>query len=101
MQMRTQAGVVELTVIYGQDPQDRHWGCPMRELWALTPHQQLSLALEDKLAFTVTATGSYEEAAALSGNWHSSKNGADPKEKSSQKSRAILSAIEAGSITRR
>lgn len=69
MQMRTEAGVVKLTVIYGQDPQDRHWGCPVRELWGLTPHQQLSLALEDKLAFTVTATGSYEEAAALSAKW--------------------------------
>jgi hypothetical protein len=69
MRMRTEAGVVELTVIYGQDPRDRHWGCPMRECWGLTPHQQLSLALEDKLAFTVTATGSYEEAAALSAKW--------------------------------
>jgi hypothetical protein len=69
MQMRSEAGVVELTVIYGQDPQDGHWGCPMRESWGLTPHQQLSLALEDKLAFTVTATGSYEEAAALSAKW--------------------------------
>lgn len=69
MQMRTEAGVVELRVLYGQDPQDGHWGCPMRESWGLTPHQQLSLALEAKLAFTVTATGSYEEAAALSAKW--------------------------------
>ena len=36
MQMRTLAGVVELKVVYGQDPGDRHWGCPMRELWGLT-----------------------------------------------------------------
>jgi hypothetical protein len=69
MQMRTEAGVVELTVIYGQDPQDGHWGCPMREVWGLSPHQQLSLALEEKLVFTVTATGSYAEAAALSAKW--------------------------------
>ena len=69
MQMRTVAGVVELKVAYGQDPGDRHWGCPVRELWGLTSHQQLSLALEDKLAFTLTATASYEEAAALAQKW--------------------------------
>ena len=69
MQLRTVAGVVELKVAYGQDPSDRHWGCPMRELWGLTTHQQLSLALEDKLAFTITATASYEEAAALAQKW--------------------------------
>ena len=35
----------------------------------MTTHQQLSLALEDKLAFTITATASYEEAAALAQKW--------------------------------
>jgi hypothetical protein len=69
MQMRTEAGVIELKVVHGQDPTDRHWGCPVRELWGLTSHQQLSLALEDKLAFTLTATASYEEAAALAQKW--------------------------------
>jgi hypothetical protein len=69
MQMRTEAGVIELKVIHGQDPADLHWGCPVRELWGLTAHQQLSLALEDKLAFTITATASYEEAAALAQKW--------------------------------
>lgn len=33
------------------------------------PHQKITPALADKLAFTVTATGSYEEAAALSAKW--------------------------------
>ena len=69
MQMRTEAGVVQLEVVYGQDAADRHWGCPIREHWGLTSHQQLSLALEDKLAFTITATASYEEAAALAQKW--------------------------------
>lgn len=32
-------------------------------------HQKLTPLLQDKLAFTVTATGSYEEAAALSAKW--------------------------------
>jgi hypothetical protein len=69
MQMQTEAGVVKLEVPYGQDAADKHWGCPIREHWGLTTHQQLSLALEDKLAFTITATASYEEAAALAQKW--------------------------------
>ena len=35
----------------------------------LSAHQQLSLALEDKLAFPLTATGSYAEAAAVADKW--------------------------------
>jgi hypothetical protein len=69
MRLRTGPGVVELEVVHGQDPGDGHWGCPIRERWGLSDHQQLSLALEDKLAFTVTATGSYAEAAQLAGKW--------------------------------
>ena len=69
MRIRTGAGVVELQVLHGQDPADHHWGCPIREQWGLSDHQQLSLALEDKLAFTVTATGSYAEAAQLAHKW--------------------------------
>lgn len=69
MQLRTAVGVVELSVLYGQDPTDRHWGCPTRERWGLTCHQQLSLGLEDQLAFTLTATNSYEEAAAVAAKW--------------------------------
>jgi hypothetical protein len=37
----------------------------MREHWGLAPHQQLSPALEDKLAYFATVTGSYEAAAKL------------------------------------
>lgn len=69
MQLRTAAGLVELQILHGQDPADRHWGCPVREHWGLSCHQQLSLGLEDKLAFTVTATASYEEAAAVADKW--------------------------------
>lgn len=69
MQLRTGVGLIKLEVLYGQDPGDRHWGCPIRERWGLSDHQQMSLGLEDKLAFTVTASGSYEEAAAVAGKW--------------------------------
>jgi hypothetical protein len=37
----------------------------MRQRWGLTAHQQLSPALEDKLAYFATVTGSYEAAAKL------------------------------------
>jgi hypothetical protein len=37
----------------------------MRERWGLSVHQQLSPALEDKLAYFATVTGSYEAAAKL------------------------------------
>ena len=69
MELRTEAGAVKLEVLYGQDARDQHWGCPIRECWGLTTHQQLSLALEDKLAFTITAAASYEEASALARKW--------------------------------
>lgn len=41
----------------------------MRERWGLGPHQEMSPGLEDKLAFTVTATKAYGEAAALAQKW--------------------------------
>lgn len=69
LHLRTSVGVVELTVWHGCDPVTRHWGCPIRQRWGLTPHQQSSPLLEDKLAFTVTATGSYELAAAVATRW--------------------------------
>ena len=71
MHLRSSVGVIELTVWLGQDPSDRHWGCPIREHWGLTAHQQLSPALQEKLAFTATATGSYAEAAVLAAKWGS------------------------------
>ena len=76
MRLRTAVGVVELRVLHGQDSGDGHWGCPIRERWGLSSHQQLSLALEDKLAFTLTATASYEEAAAVAQKWGSPISGA-------------------------
>jgi hypothetical protein len=67
MQLRTVVGTVQLSVWHGQDPRDRHWGCPMRERWDLRAQQQMSPAWEEKLAFTATLAGSYEDAALLAG----------------------------------
>jgi hypothetical protein len=65
MHLRTSFGLVALSVWHGKDPADGHWGCPMRERWGLSAHQQLSPALEDKLAYFGTVTVSYEAAAKL------------------------------------
>jgi hypothetical protein len=71
MHLRTGVGVVELTVWYGYDPVGQHWACPIRRHWGLTAHQQYSPGLQDKLAFTVTATGTYAQAAAVAAKWGS------------------------------
>jgi hypothetical protein len=41
----------------------------LREEWSLSAHQQMSPALEQKLAFTATMVGSYEAAAQEAANW--------------------------------
>jgi hypothetical protein len=65
MQLRTAFGVVVLRVWRGKNPADGAWGIPMRQRWGLCAHQQLSPALEDKLAYFATVTGSYEAASRL------------------------------------
>jgi hypothetical protein len=69
MQLRTSVGVVTLDVRHGTAPASGQWGCPMRQHWGLTLHQQCSPVLEDKLAFTVTATGTFAQAAAVATKW--------------------------------
>ncbi len=67
MHLRTAFGLVPLKVWRGKDSADGHWGCPMRERWGLSAHQQLSPALEDRLAYFGTVASSYEAAAKLAG----------------------------------
>ena len=69
MGLRTAVGRVKLKVWHGQDPQDKHWGCPIRERWGLRAHQQMSPVLEEKLAFTATLAGSYAAAGLVAGKW--------------------------------
>jgi hypothetical protein len=54
-----------LQVWSGKNPADGTWGIPIRQRWGLSPHQQLSPALEDKLCYFATVTGTYEMAAHL------------------------------------
>lgn len=69
MELRTVVGRVELWVCHGKDPGDGHWGCPIRERWGLGAHQEMSPALEQKLAFTATLTDSYQKASQMTANW--------------------------------
>lgn len=69
MHLRTVVGAIKLQVWRGKDPHNKHWGCPIREWWGLSAHQQMSIALEEKLAFTATATGTYGEAASVATKW--------------------------------
>jgi hypothetical protein len=71
MYLRSGVGGVELRVWHGKDPQDGHWGSPVRELWGLKGHQQMSPALEEKLAFTATLAGSHAAAGELAAKWGS------------------------------
>lgn len=71
MHLRTVVGVVELEVSHGQGGQRGHWGCPIRERWGLEAHQQMSPALEERLAFTATLVGSYEDASQVAERWGS------------------------------
>jgi len=65
MRLRTAFGPVMLRVWRGKNPADGTWGIPIRQRWGLLAHQQLSPALEDKLAYFATVAGTYESAAQL------------------------------------
>jgi hypothetical protein len=67
--LRTGVGIVKVIAWYGLDSADGQWGYPIRQTWGLTSHQEMSPGLEDKLAFTLTATDSYGEAAAVAQKW--------------------------------
>jgi hypothetical protein len=67
--LRSELGEIQLVVDYGQDPRTGQWGCPVRAAWQLGPHQKLTPGFAEKLCFTATATGSYEEAAQVASKW--------------------------------
>lgn len=75
MHLRTVAGVLELNVWHGRDGKKGRWGCPIRDRWHVQPHQQMSPVLEQKLAFTATLAGSYEDASQLAQQWGCSVDG--------------------------
>jgi hypothetical protein len=67
--LRSELGDVRFVADYGQDPATGRWCSPLREAWGLGPHQKLTPGLAEKICFTATATGSYEEAAQVVSKW--------------------------------
>ena len=71
--LRSEFGDIAVTADYGQHPQSRVWLCPLRQQWGLGVRQKLTPGFSEKLCFTVTATGSYEEAAQVACKWGGGK----------------------------
>ncbi|HEX7568912.1 MAG TPA: hypothetical protein VF492_00265 [Verrucomicrobiae bacterium] len=67
--MRSELGEVKLVVDYGKNPGTGQWGCPVRAARHLGEHQKLTPGFAEKLGFTATATGAYEEAAQVASKW--------------------------------
>jgi hypothetical protein len=67
--LRSELGDVSLLVDYGQEPETGRWYAPLQAAWGLGPHEKMTPAFAEKLCFTVTATGSYEEAAQVASKW--------------------------------
>jgi hypothetical protein len=62
-------GEVKLTLSYGRDPRDQRWCCPLLEAWGVRAHQEFTPVARRRLAFTVSASGTYAEAAELATEW--------------------------------
>ena len=60
---------MEIQTDYGQEARGGEWLCPQREVWGIGPHQKMTPALQNRLCFTVTMTGSYENAAQVASKW--------------------------------
>jgi len=67
--LRSELGKISLSVDYGLDGQTGQWLSPAQRAWGLGPHQKLTPGFVEKLCFTVTATGCYEEAAQVVSKW--------------------------------
>jgi hypothetical protein len=70
--LRSELGEIKLVFDYGQDRATGQWRSPVRQAWGLALHQKITPGLAEKLCFTVTATGSYEEAAQVASKWGAS-----------------------------
>lgn len=71
--LRSELGGISLEVDYGLDRQTGHWVNAAQRAWGLRPHQKITPGFAQKLCFTVTATGTYEEAAQVVSRWTGTK----------------------------
>ena len=71
LQLVTISGAVNLRVRHGYSLALGQWICPARQIWGLKAYQRLSPELESRLAYTASATTSYEAAAQMATRWGS------------------------------
>jgi hypothetical protein len=67
--LESNVGPVEIQADYGQESGGGDWICPQRRTWNIGPHQKMTPALQDRLCFTITMTGSYQNAAQVACKW--------------------------------
>ena len=69
MELDTVSGKVQLQARHGRQAQDKKWICPARVAWGLKPYERKTPELQARLAYTVTAVGSYAEAETMAATW--------------------------------
>jgi Uncharacterised protein family (UPF0236) len=67
--LETTLGRVSIRAHYGYDPQSQRWMFPVKELWDLSAHQEVSPYLEQLVSHTATECGSYQKAQQMAGHW--------------------------------
>jgi hypothetical protein len=56
--LASSVGAIQIETDYGQQSGGGGWICPQRQVWGIGAHQKMTPALQDRLCFTVTMTGS-------------------------------------------
>lgn len=67
--LETTLGSLTIRAYYGYDPQSQRWMFPVKELWGLRPHQEVSPYLEQLVSYTATECGSYQKAQQMAASW--------------------------------
>lgn len=67
--LETTLGRVTIRAHYGYDPQSQRWMFPVKELWGLRAHQEVSPYLEQLVSYTATECGSYQKAQQMAASW--------------------------------
>ena len=69
LELDTVSGKVKLRARHGFQAQQKKWICPARVAWGLKPYERKTPELQARLAYTVTAVGSYAEAETMFAMW--------------------------------
>jgi uncharacterized protein UPF0236 len=67
--LETTLGRLTIRAHYGYDPKSQKWMFPVKELWGLRAHQEVSPSLEQLVSYTATECGSYQKAHQMAASW--------------------------------